>query len=203
MIRLEARSLEKSFGGPPLFRGISLAADRGLVAVTGRNGSGKSTLVKILAGLLRPSRGEVLLVNDHGPLAGGLRRDAVGWASPEIEFPGELTALENLDLLRRASGRSVELSPALNLLSRLGLGPAAGRRVAEFSSGMKQRLRLAFSLLLDPPILLWDEPYSNLDEEGIAAASAVVAERRREGLVVLATNDRRDLESPEHEIRLA
>lgn len=202
MIRLEAQALEKSFGGPPLFRGISLEVDRGLVAVTGRNGSGKSTLIKILAGLLRPSRGEVRLVSENGLMAGAERRDAIGWASPEIEFPGELTAIENLDLLRRASGRDLAPSPASSLLERLGLGPAAGRRVAEFSSGMKQRLRLAFSLLLDPPILLWDEPYSNLDEEGIAAAASVMRERRAGGLVVLATNDRRDLESPDHEIRL-
>lgn len=203
MVRLEARNLEKSFGGPPLFRGISLSAERGLVAVTGRNGSGKSTLVRILAGLLRPSRGEVQVLREGCRLTANELRDAVGWASPEIEFPGELTATENLHFLHRAAGRDDGLRQTGSLLERLGLGSARNRRVAEFSSGMKQRLRLAFSLLLDPPILLWDEPYSNLDEDGITSAAQVVAQRRHEGLVVFATNDRRDLKSPDEEISLS
>jgi heme exporter protein A len=203
MTRLEVRDLEKSFGGPALFRGISLSAESGLVAVTGRNGSGKSTLLKIIAGLLRPSRGAVNLLRDGQSIAGAERRDAVGWASPEIEFPGELTALENLDLLRRSSGRDSNLPLARTLLDRLGLSHASNRPVGEFSSGMKQRLRLAFSLLLDPPVLLWDEPYSNLDQDGITAAAQTVADRRRDGLVILATNDRRDLREPDDEISLS
>ena len=203
MTRLEVRDLEKSFGGPALFRGISLSAESGLVAVTGRNGSGKSTLLKIIAGLLRPSRGAVDLLQEGRAIGGAERRDAVGWASPEIEFPGELTALENLDFLRRSSGRASDPRLAHALLERLGLAHASNRPVGEFSSGMKQRLRLAFSLLLDPPVLLWDEPYSNLDQDGIAAAAQAVEERRQKGLVILATNDRRDLEKPDDEISLS
>jgi heme exporter protein A len=203
MIRIRIDRLEKSFGGPPIFQDVALEASGGLVAVTGRNGSGKSTLLKILAGLLRASRGSVDLLRDERVVPAAERRRLVGWASPEVEFLDELTAAENLELLARAGGSSPTRREIVARLDRTGLRHPDGRRVAEFSSGMKQRVRLAFSLLWDPPVLLWDEPFSNLDDEGIGYGLGVIRELRRRGIVFLATNDRRDLESPDGEIALS
>jgi heme exporter protein A len=203
MFRLEAENLAKSFGRTPVFEGLSFSAAPGLLAVTGRNGSGKSTLLKILGGMLNPTRGRARVFEDGRMLTEGERRRAVGWASPEVEFLGELTALENLYFLALAgSGRRSKENLSADL-EEIGLGEAADRRVAEFSSGMKQRLRLAFSLVTDPPVLLWDEPYSNLDAEGIEAASRILARRRQRGPVVLATNSRREFNSPDAEISLS
>ena len=203
-MRFEAKGLAKAFAGPPIFRDISLAAERGLVAVTGRNGSGKSTLLKILAGLMRPTRGVVALTNGGAALSDRDRTAAVGFASPELEFPDELTAIENLSLLARASGRRLETHEIESRLDDLGLAASAGRRrIGELSSGMKQRIRLAFSLLLDPPVLLWDEPYSNLDAHGLEAARRIANARRESGLVILATNDRRDIEDADSEVALS
>jgi len=202
-MKFEAKRVAKAFAGPPIFRDVSLSAERGLVAVTGRNGSGKSTLLKIFAGLMRPSRGSITLWDGAAKLPEG-ERSAIGFASPELEFPDELTAVENLALLARSAGRSVTIHEIEMRLDELGLAATARhRRVGEFSSGMKQRVRLAFSLLLDPPVLLWDEPYSNLDPPGVDAARAIVDARRGTGLVVLATNDRRDIEDADDEISLS
>jgi ABC-type multidrug transport system ATPase subunit len=204
MPRFEAVELAKSFAGPPIFRDVSLSAERGLVAVTGPNGSGKSTLLKIFAGLTRPSRGSVAIWNDGAKLEDGERRRATGFASPELDFIDELTAVENLSLLSRAAGRPAGSAKIGGILDALGLARGAhDGRVGEFSSGMKQRVRLAFSLLLDPPVLLWDEPYSNLDAHGIDAAREVANARRVAGLVVLATNDRRDVADADREISLS
>lgn len=203
-MRFEAKDLAKGFAGPPIFRGVSLEAERGLVAVTGRNGSGKSTLLKIFAGLMRPSRGSVALWKDGARLDDGDRVHAIGFASPELEFIDELTAVENLSLLSRAAGRPAGEREIAEILDAFGLArPAHHRRVGEFSSGMKQRVRLAYSLLLDPPVLLWDEPYSNLDTHGTDAARAIMNVRRETGLVILATNDRRDIEDADREVSLS
>ena len=197
-------AVRPAFAGPPIFRDLSLTAEKGLVAVTGRNGSGKSTLLKIFAGLMRPSRGSVALWDAGAALADADRTHAIGFASPELEFIDELSAIENLSLLSRAAGRPSGAGPIGDLLDAFGLARSAhGRWVGEYSSGMKQRVRLAFSLLLDPPVLLWDEPYSNLDAHGIDAARTLMNVRRETGLVILATNDRRDIEDADDEVSLS
>ncbi len=204
MLKFEAKGVSKAFGGPPIFRDVSIAADRGLVAVTGRNGSGKSTLVKIFASLMRPTKGTVDIADENGPIPPDTRRLMVGWASPEVEFADELTAEENLLLLARAGGIEKSVSEIAALLDSFGLEASARRRrLGEFSSGMKQRVRLAFSLLFDPKILLWDEPFANLDADGIAAARGQLARHRETGLVFFATNVRSEIEKADHEITLS
>ena len=197
---LEVEDLAKSFGGAPLFQNLCFRAEPGLLAVSGRNGSGKSTLLKILAGLVRPTRGHVRLRGGGEILPRERWRAAVGWAAPEIEFLPELTAVENLALLGGPEGAPPER--AAELLERLRL-PAGGRSFGSFSSGMKQRVRLAFSLLHDPPVLLWDEPFATLDVDGEAAARELLAARRAGTTVVIASNDRRDFEGADGEVRLS
>jgi heme exporter protein A len=200
---LEAAELAKAFAGAPLFSELSFRAERGLFAVTGRNGSGKTTLLKILAGLTRPSRGQVRLERDGRELSGKERRLAVGWAGPDLAFYEELDALENLRFFRRAAGREAPDRELESLLESVGLAKGVVRRtVGAYSSGMRQRLRLAFALLFDAPILLLDEPMTGLDPEGRSTAERIVAEARRRGAVFLASNDARDFAEPEREIHL-
>ena len=108
---LEAGDLAKSFTGPPLFSGLSLRAEAGLIAVTGPNGSGKTTLLKILAGLIRPSAGTVRLRRGGTELTGEERRFAMGWSGPDLDFYGELTALENLVFFPAAGGARRKIWP--------------------------------------------------------------------------------------------
>ena len=204
IISLVAEDLDKSFSaGPPLFSGLNLRVERGLVAVTGRNGSGKTTLLKILAGLLRPSGGRVVVERAGSPLPPNERRLAVGWAGPDLSLYGELSAQENLEFFRRAAGRPIGREEIRRRLAAVGLaGEAIGRRVEELSTGMRQRLRLAFALLFDPPVLLLDEPAASLDAEGRGVVQEAVRRVRGEGAVVLASNDERDFERPEQVIEL-
>ncbi|HEY1250226.1 MAG TPA: ABC transporter ATP-binding protein [Thermoanaerobaculia bacterium] len=200
---LSAERLAKSFSGPPLFSGLDLRLDRGLLAVAGRNGSGKTTLLKILAGLLRPSAGRVVVERGGRPLAGDERRFAVGWAGPDLALYAELTALENLRFFRAAAGLRAGDDELRRRLAETGLAEEAiGRPVEGFSTGMRQRLRLAFALLFDPPVLVLDEPMSGLDAEGREIVRGVVARARTRGSVVLASNDERDFEAPEQRIEL-
>jgi ABC-type multidrug transport system ATPase subunit len=200
---LEIVGVWKTYAGPPLFADLSFTVERGLVAISGRNGSGKTTLLKILAGLARPSGGAVRVLSGQRLLEGDARRLAIGWAGPDLAFYEEFTAGENLGFFRRAAGKPAPEEELTRRLEDVGLeGPALSRRVGAFSTGMRQRLRLAFAALFDPPILLLDEPTLGLDAEGHAAAARLVKAQRQRGAVVVASNDERDFLAPDQFVRL-
>ena len=133
---------------------------------------------------------------------GDARRLALGWSSPDLAFYEDFTAIENLRFLSRAGGRPSGARDLERRLDEVGLASVPDRRVGAFSTGMKQRLKIAFSLLFDPPVLLLDEPMVGLDTEGREIVERIVAANRREGLVVLASNDPRDFMAPDQVIEL-
>lgn len=202
---IAAENLTKAFTGAPLFRDLSFSASSGLVAIAGRNGSGKTTLLKILAGLARPTSGRVRLEGEGAPpLSVSERRLAVGWAGPDLALYGEFTAIENLAFFRRAAGRPAGEDELVRRLADVGLAEEAmRRRVEEYSTGMKQRLRIAFAILFDPPVLILDEPMVALDLDGRDTVYRVIETARRRGTVLLASNDERDFAEPEQRIELA
>lgn len=201
-IVIEARDLAKAFAGPALFTRLCFRADSGLVAVTGSNGSGKTTLLKILASLARPSAGSVSVRRGEQELSGDERRRAVGWSGPDLAFYEDFSAVENLAFLSRAGGRPAAPAELARRLEEAGLAGAANRTVGAYSTGMRQRLRIAFALLFDPPLLLLDEPMSNLDSEGRVIVEAVVEKQRRGGIVFVASNEPRDFARPDQVVAL-
>jgi heme exporter protein A len=191
-LRLEAREVEHWFAPRRGLGRVSFAhAGPGCVVVRGSNGTGKSTLLRIVAGLLRPTHGALELWVEGRGVAAERRRPWIGFASPELSFYDELTVGENLAFAAEARGMR-DPGAVRESLGRVGLAGRIGDRVAALSSGLKQRLRLAFALLHRPPVLLLDEPGSHLDDDGRAVVEAIVGEQRRHGLVLLATNEDRE-----------
>ncbi len=176
--------------------------ESGLVAIAGHNGSGKTTLLKILASLLRPGTGTVRITRAGRELSGDARRLAVGWAGPDLAMYDDFSARENLAFFLRAAGRAIDWESIADRLDFVGLSDAADKHIRAFSTGMKQRLKLAFSVLFDPPILLLDEPMLGLDTDGRAAVERILENRRRAGVVVLASNDPRDFAGADEVITL-
>jgi len=192
-LALEAAGLEHLYAGRRGLTALSFALQApGVIAITGPNGSGKSTLLRLLAGLLRPTAGRSLVTLAGREVPPAERRTVLGFASPELTFYEEFSCLENLAFAAEARGLRDRATPALAALERVGLGARARDRVAALSSGMTQRLRLAFALLMKPPLLLLDEPGSHLDEEGRVLVERIVDEEARSGLVVIATNESRE-----------
>lgn len=197
---LEVKGLTRGFGRLKVLRDVSCEVRRGeLLLVTGANGSGKSTLLRCLAGLMAPQKGTIRLEVDGRRLEIDERRRAVGFLSPELRLYDELTTLENLEFFCRL--RHQEPSRGALLLERLGL--PADRSAGALSSGMRQRLRWAFALLHQPPVLLLDEPLQNLDAAGRHQVTGLLDEYLDHGLAVVANPEPLDLPRPERRLELS
>ncbi|GAB4455250.1 MAG: heme ABC exporter ATP-binding protein CcmA [Armatimonadaceae bacterium] len=193
-VSLRLNAVSKSYGARRVLRDVSLEVLGGEVfAIVGPNGSGKSTLLRIVAGLLRPTRGTVHVVTATGEQTETVaRRRFVAYTSPEMAFYPELSGRENLLFFEAVRGRSSAIAEAAcrEALERVGLGKRGSDRVAAYSSGMRQRLRLAFAWLADAPFLLLDEPSLALDTDGVSLIGEMVAaQRQRNGVTLLATNN--------------
>ena len=176
-----ARDLGRDFGSKRVLRGLDLDVARGgFLVVTGPNGSGKSTLLSLCAGLLVPTRGELLVEAERGE---------IGYVAHESLVYRELTALENLDLYGRLYRVPERRERIGMLLERFGLWEARRQRVGSFSRGMAQRLALCRALLHEPELLLLDEPYSGLDRDASELVDGVLIEAAGNKTVVVATHD--------------
>jgi ABC-type multidrug transport system ATPase subunit len=156
-------------------------------AITGPNGSGKSTLLQFIAGALMPTEGKIAYYNlDGEPLAEFFRFLSI--AAPYLETIEEMTANEFFRFHH-------QFKPLINgmafskILEKVGLEEAADKQIRYYSSGMKQRLKLAQAFFSDTPILLLDEPTTNLDESGIAMYHELVRELTGERLLIISSND--------------
>ena len=178
---IRARGLQKRYGEKRVLRGVEFDVARdGFLVVTGPNGSGKTTLLRLCAGLAAPSGGE-LDVDVH--------RGRIGYLGHEPLVYAELSALENLDLYGRLYRVPERRERSGMLLERFGLWDARHDRVSAYSRGMLQRLALCRVLLHEPDLLVLDEPYSALDDEGASLLDRELEERRPRAAFVVATHD--------------
>ena len=193
-ITLELHELAASYGARIVFRGVSLTLQAGdVLVVSGANGSGKSTLLRLLCGLQQPTAGTIAYHwqgQVYQPIAA---RPLIGWVAPDLALYRELSGIENLRFFAAVRERSPSDADLYALLEQVGLGGRGDDLVAAYSSGMTHRLRYAYALLHQPPVLLLDEPTVTLDTRGAAVVDQVIARQRTHGISVIATNDPREL----------
>ncbi len=188
MRAIEGRELTKSFGPVHALRGVNLrVADGESLVIFGPNGAGKTTLLKILATLMRPTSGQVLLFGKDPRADGGLRRLIGVVSHHSYLYPG-LTARENLLFTARMYGVPNAASHADELIDAVGLADRAGDLVRSFSRGMLQRLSIARALVHNPPLLLLDEPYTGLDRHAATVFTQLLAQMRGTRTIVMTTH---------------
>jgi heme exporter protein A len=189
-VTFQASGLKKIYNRRTIFSDINFNLERAQsLSVAGRNGAGKSTLLKILAGVLSHSGGTVVLKFDGEEVHVGDHFQYIGFVAPYLQLYDEFTAFENLDIFRKVRRINVTDPFVDELFQRVNLALCRNDFVRTFSSGMKQRLKYACALLHRPQVLLLDEPTANLDAEGRAMVHEIVQEQKRNGIVIVATNE--------------
>lgn len=164
-------------------------------AITGPNGSGKSTLLQILAGAVAASEGSIEYAlpdnNYQSPINPDLAYKHLSLAAPYLDIVEEMTLTEFLQFHQTFK----PFLPALtirHIISALGLQQAAAKQIRHYSSGMKQRVRLAQAVFSHTPCLLLDEPCSNLDQAGIRLYHQLIRDHCKDRLVIVSSNDEQE-----------
>jgi len=199
---IELHKVTKKYGRRTVFKALSGRFVPGKsYVISGPNGSGKSTLLRIICGLLRPSSGEVQLQVEGRSIKETCERGTyIGYLSPELNLYDRLTAFENLAFFASLKGLAVDESYIEELLERVQLERFTHLATGTFSSGMKQRLKLAFALLHRPPVLILDEPTTNLDDRGKKLVAELIGEQRHRGMAIIASNEPGEVEKYGQEI---
>jgi heme exporter protein A len=203
VFKLQVTDLTKRFGARKVFSGLSFELTTGdTMAVVGPNGSGKTTLLMTLLSRYRPTKGRVDFSEDEHHLDESQVRWHTSFVSPYLNLYDQLTAEENLKFFSTVSGRGVTGKEINRLLKKVGLEGRGNDLVAQYSSGMKQRLKYAVALLKDPAFLIVDEPTANLDEEGKQLVADILKKHRSPCITIIATNDEKEGRLAEKQLRL-
>ena len=182
---LAARGLAFSRNDEPVFGPLDFAVAAGeALLVQGGNGAGKTSLLRVLAGLLRADAGEIEI--DGKPAQAGLRARAIAYLGHLPALKADLDTLQNLDFLCGLHGRRPRQLPE-NALSMVGLAGHEDSLARQLSAGQKKRLTLARLCLSPAPLWLLDEPYANLDLDGINLVNRMISAHLREGGAALVT----------------
>jgi heme ABC exporter ATP-binding subunit CcmA len=178
---IAVNNLIKQFGRFAALRGVTAEFFSGkLYAILGDNGAGKTTLLRALAGLSRPTSGEITILGSNHFRE--ICRDVGYMAHPSLLYD-EMSAMENLTYFGRLYGIA-DRSRCEKAVRAVGLDPDLARPVGQYSQGMKQRMSLARALLNDPKILLLDEPFSNVDLNSASAMVRLLADLRNQGKTI-------------------
>ena len=190
-VAVKVEGLTKSFGTRLTLRGIDLEINQGeSVVIFGPNGAGKTTLLKVLATIMNPSSGKVIIAGLDTKESAEEARHLIGIVSHNTFLYGNLTAYENLDFYSRLYDVPVRQKRIHEVVEMVGMTPRLHNRVATLSRGMQQRLSIARSLLHKPSIMLLDEPETGLDRQANAMLWKIFqAEGEQKRTIVLTTHN--------------
>lgn len=183
---LEIRNLTKFLGDKPVLKNVTLTLDQGeILAVIGPNGAGKSTLFKCIAGLLKPTGGQIILNGEPVEKNFATARKKIGYLGHRSSLYNAMTPMENLIFygkLHKVDNLEMKVN---SLLKETSLYLFKDLPVRSFSRGMVQRLAIARVLLPEPEILLLDEPYTGLDQDATSLLNKILQEKKETGTSIL------------------
>ncbi|MCX7637440.1 MAG: ABC transporter ATP-binding protein [Cyclobacteriaceae bacterium] len=191
-VQLIADNLGKRFQKEWIFRNLSIRFEKGKIyAITGPNGSGKSTLLQILCGQLPPSEGEVSLTVNQVAIESDAIYRYISFAAPYMDLIDEFTLMEQIRFHFSLKPMLRGFSPE-RVAEELYLTDAIHKQLGNFSSGMKQRVKLGLCFFTDCPVMLLDEPSSNLDEKALQWYRSNLMKYGADRLVIIASNNRQE-----------
>jgi ABC-2 type transport system ATP-binding protein len=186
-MQITLNNVGKRFNREWIFRHCSYQfLDNKKYAITGLNGSGKSTLLQVLSGSLSHNEGTVDFTLQQKPIENEQHFQHISLAAPYLELIEEMTAGEFLHFHKQFKLLTL---PDIEILEIAGLKKAINKQIRYYSSGMKQRLKLAQAFFCDTPVLLLDEPTTNLDAEGIELYRQLISNYTANKMVIISSND--------------
>lgn len=202
-MKISVNQVSKKFLNHVIFKNVSLAFEApGNYALLGANGSGKSTLLRIIGGMQMPTKGAVEFQKEGQIISENKIFEHISFCAPGMELLEEMT-LEELLQFHFNFKKLINGLDIPQLLEILGLSSFRNTQIANFSSGMKQRVKLAQAIFSQSPILLLDEPCSNLDLAGVQQYQDWMRKFSHNKLVIVASNDEREYKFCQHHISLA
>ena len=189
-MQIQFSAASKRFNKEWIFSNLNFSFVTGQhYALIGNNGSGKSTLLQVIAGYIGLTKGQVNWMDNEGQSIDSSKiYQHISIAAPYLELVEEFTALEQIAFHQQFKPLQTNLNP-IDLLEKTGLIKSADKQIRNFSSGMKQRLKLALAIFDQAPVLLLDEPCSNLDQEGIQTYHQLMQAYAMHKLIIVASND--------------
>ena len=191
-MRINLTQLGKRFNRDWIFRNLNFQFEDGKhYAITGPNGSGKSTLLQVISGSAIFNEGTIQYFEDENTLQPEKFFQKISFAAPYIEVIEEMTLIEFFSFHHNMQG----WLPGLNteqIILLSNLKNAAHKQIRYFSSGMKQRVKLAQAIFSNVPIVLLDEPLTNLDEEGVSLYYDLIKKYCATRLLIISSNDKKE-----------
>jgi ABC-type multidrug transport system ATPase subunit len=189
-MQIQLEQIGKKYNREWIFRGLSFTfSPEKKYAITGPNGSGKSTLLQTIAGSTALSEGTVNWLSNNTVIAPENHYQHLGICTPSLSLIEEMTAIEFLAFHESFKCLMPGITPN-TALEIIGLTTAANKQIRYFSSGMKQRIKLAQAIFSDVPVLFLDEPCTNLDETGYALYHSLIQNYASQKLVIVSSNDK-------------
>ena len=184
----------KRFNRDWIFRHLTYEFSAGQsYAIIGPNGSGKSTLLQVLSGSMQVNEGSVQFSMLNAQWSTEDIYKHVSICAPYLEVVEEMTLIEFLEFHQRFKPFLSSVS-SQNIISILGLGNAVNKQIRNYSSGMKQRVKLAQAIFSDVPVVLLDEPCTNFDEAGVALYNQLINDYCKKRMVIVSSNDHHEYE---------
>ena len=203
-MQIQVSAASKRFNKEWIFSNLNFSFTTGQhYALIGNNGSGKSTLLQVIAGYIGLTKGAIHWTSKSGEAIDSANIfQYISIAAPYLEMVEEFTALEQIAFHQQFKPLQNGFQP-VELLEKIGLVNAANKQIRNFSSGMKQRLKLALAIFDQAPILLLDEPCSILDKEGIQTYQQLMQAHAMHKLIIVASNDAQEYQFCSQQLSLA
>jgi ABC-type multidrug transport system ATPase subunit len=199
-MEIKLENIGRRFNREWIFRNINYTFTQGSsYAILGANGSGKSTLLSVIAGSLTPTEGELFYKAEDRKIDVEDVFEKLALAAPYLELIEEFTLSEVIDFHFRFKSYKEGLDPSA-VMDLLGLAKSKNKAVKFFSSGMKQRAKLILAFCSDTPILLLDEPTSNLDQKGVEWYYELIQQFAKNRLVVVCSNQEHEYHFCQHQL---
>ncbi|MDQ2721094.1 MAG: ABC transporter ATP-binding protein [Bacteroidota bacterium] len=191
-MEIKLTNLGKRFNRDWVFRKLDFLFDANKhYAITGPNGSGKSTLLQIISGSSTHNEGTIVYHESDKPVSDEKIFQKISFCAPYIELIEEMTLIEFFSFHNKMKGWLPNIN-SNQMISILNLEKSGHKQIRYYSSGMKQRVKLAQSIFSNVPVVLLDEPLTNLDEEGISLYQNLINDYCQNRLVIISSNDKKE-----------